>query len=104
MNQLSIDFSTAHARRSDPGTSHVAAARAERFSQTHAVRILCALQTHGPRTAHELSLLVGLTLVQIDRRLPDLAKSKKARVAQINGADLVRDGCRVWMATNEGCQ
>lgn len=99
MNQLAIDFTAPHARRSDPETSHKAAERAPQFATSHAGRILLALQLHGERSAHELSQLIGLTVVQIDRRLPDLAKLGLAAVAKLDdGADKVTHGCRVWKA------
>lgn len=98
MSQLSIDFAPEHkARRSDPETSHTAARNAEKFASSHAGRILAALKTHGPRNAHELEALVGLSVVQIDRRLPDLKSAGLARVAKLDdGADRIVDGFRVW--------
>ncbi len=100
MTQLAIDFEPAHAaRRRDPETSHTAARNAEHFAGTHAGRILTALKTHGPRNAHDLEALVGLSVVQIDRRLPDLKKAKLARVAKLDdGADQIKNGARVWEA------
>lgn len=62
------------ARRRDPMTSHVAASRAQVFAGSHADRILAALKLHGPRTAHELEHLIGLTVVQIDRRVAELRR------------------------------
>lgn len=97
MNQLT--FAETHARANDPETSKAAARRAADFSTSQAGRILLALQKHGPRTSHELSLIIGLTLVQCDRRLPDLASLGLARVVKLNdGADMVRGRCRVWEA------
>lgn len=99
-DQLQIEFDAKpRARRTDPVTSHAAAERAADFSTSHAGRILLALQLHGPRSPWELSQLIGLTIVQIDRRLPDLKKLGLARVVKLDdGADLVRNGCRVWGA------
>ena len=97
MTQLSIDF-TQRARRSDPTTSHQAAAKAEKFASSHAGRILAALKAHGPKTAHELHT-TGLTVVQIDRRLPELCKLGLVQVVKLDdGADMVRGGFRVWEA------
>lgn len=100
MTQLSICFiEPVRARRTDPETSHQAAKQAAKFAASHAGRILAALKLHGPKTAHELELLIGLTVVQCDRRLPELAKAGLVRVSKLDdGADVVRDGCRVWMA------
>lgn len=97
MTDLAISFIDTRSRRSDPATSKAAARNAERFASTHAGRILDALKRYGPLTAHELSLLVGLTVVQIDRRLPELSADNLAHVMKHNdGADVVRGGFRVW--------
>ena len=66
------DLQPVRARRTDPQTSHDAASRAERFAASHAGRILAALKEHGPGTPAALSGHTGLTVVQIDRRLPEL--------------------------------
>jgi hypothetical protein len=95
--QLSLDYPTPRARNVDPATSHVAAAKAARFSESHAGRIHIALMG-GPATAHELAERTGLTVVQIDRRLPDLAALKLARVVMLLGKPVTRDGFRVWEA------
>jgi len=43
--------------------------------------------------------ITGLTVVQIDRRLPDLKASGLARVVKLDdGAVMVRNGARVWEA------
>lgn len=87
------------ARRTDPMTSHHAATRAGDFASSHAGRILQALRTHGPRTAHELSQLIGLTVVQIDRRTCELEREARIRVSiDFDGNDLIRNGFRVWEA------
>jgi hypothetical protein len=98
--QLRIDFDALRAcRASDPVSSINAAEHAAVFAATHAGRILQALKTHGPRTAHDLSQIVGLTVVQIDRRLPDLKNAKRARVQQLaDGGDRMQGGFRVWEA------
>jgi predicted ArsR family transcriptional regulator len=98
MTQLSIDFAPEHkARRSDPETSHAAARNAEKFAASHAGRILAGLKTHGPRTAHELAQLIGLTVVQIDRRTVELQRAGYIDVDRLSdGAPRVIDGFRVW--------
>ena len=97
MTQLSIQFDPA-ARASDPATSHQAARKAKKFAGGHATRIHAALKLHGPMTAHELHI-TGLTVVQCDRRLPELARAGLIRVMKLDdGADVVRDGFRVWEA------
>ena len=86
------------ARRTDPATSHKAAAKAERFAASHAGRILAALRDLGLATAHELALATGLTVVQIDRRTIELQRAGLAYVVSMDGDPLVRDGFRVWAA------
>lgn len=88
---------TSAARRTDPITSHLAAARSAAFANTHCGRILAALK-QGVATAHRLSELTGLTVVQIDRRLPDLQDKGKARPVVVLGQPLIVGGFRVWEA------
>lgn len=83
------------ARRSDPSTSHQAADGAAAFAGSHCSRILRALAS-GPATAHELADLTGLTVVQIDRRVPELEREGKARVVVVDGQPVIRGGARVW--------
>ncbi|UCV00272.1 winged helix DNA-binding domain-containing protein [Acidovorax radicis] len=85
-------------RASDPLSSVMAAERSAAFSGAHCARILAALKLYGPSTAAELQAYTGLTIVQSDRRLPDLSKAGQARVVQDNGNDLIRKGYRVWEA------
>ncbi len=84
------------ARNTDPVTSHMAAAYAEKFKGNHVDRILAGLATLHKATAHELSHETGLSVVQIDRRMTEIAESKKARLSTINGAVEIRGGARVW--------
>ncbi|KQR62640.1 hypothetical protein [Acidovorax sp. Leaf160] len=91
-------MNTAHlVRAHDPLSSVLAAERTPQFAGGHCARILAALRSH-PATAHELQATTGLTVVQIDRRLPDLLKAGQARVVQLGGDDLMRGGARVWEA------
>jgi hypothetical protein len=88
-------------RARDPVTSVDAAEKTTRFAWSHAQRIRSALGLHGAMTAHEIGAKTGLTVVQIDRRLPELAAAGEAFVVQVNGRDLERDGFRVWSAANK---
>jgi len=83
------------ARATDPLTSHAAARKAARFAASHAGRILAALQ-QGPATAHELTHRTGLSVVQIDRRMTELADAGRVCLVLFMGEPLVRGGCRVW--------
>jgi predicted transcriptional regulator len=90
------DIQPVRARRSDPATSHAAARNADKFAASHAGRILEALK-EGPRTAHGLAAMTGLTVVQVDRRLPEMARAGLCAVMQDGtGADVVVGGFRVW--------
>lgn len=95
MTQHTVDFSIPHARNSDPTTSHAAASNARKFAESHAGRIHLALIGKS-LTAHELSAITGLSVVQIDRRLPDLKRAGLARVQRLADGDAVRAGFRVW--------
>lgn len=78
------------ARRRDPQTSHDAARKAERFANSHAGRILNVFMyfSRADWTAHELTDMAGLSVVQIDRRLPELP--------QIERTGATRGGFTVW--------
>jgi len=53
----------------------------------------------GPRTAHGLAAMTGLTVEQIDRRLPELKRDSHA-VLMLDelGNAVVVGGYRVWRA------
>lgn len=99
MTNLSIELlSPRRARRSDPGTSQSSARKAAKFAASHAGRIYHSLMLNGPMTAHELHI-TGLTVVQCDRRLPELENIGLVRVMKHeNGKDVARNGARVWSA------
>lgn len=81
------------ARATDPATSHMAAERSRQFSEGHAAKILRAIK-HMPRqTAAYYSQMTGLTVVQIDRRLPEMERKGLIRTT---GA--VHNGFRAWEA------
>lgn len=84
-------------RAGDPLTSALAADRTPKFASGHHALILNALR-RGPATPHELQRPTGLTVVQIDRRLPELKRAGLARVVQAAGQDVSRGGSRVWEA------
>ena len=84
-------------RASDPVSSMQAAERSTRFSETHKGRILAAMERlGGSATAHEISISTGLSVVQIDRRLPELERDNLAEVVALNGEDVMRGGFRLW--------
>lgn len=61
------------ARRTDPPTSHAAAARVPQFRGKHHAAILAALDA-GPAGQSELAVRTGLTLQQVSRRLGELRR------------------------------
>lgn len=94
------DIQPVRARKMDPVTSHAAARNAYRFANGHKARIMEALQ-QGPRTADALAAMTGLSIVQVDRRLPELRTAGLAEVMTADGADVVVNGYRVWKATTQ---
>lgn len=95
MQQQMAKKQAAHelARVTDPATSHEAATRASEFSQSHEKRILAVLSNRGAGTAEYIAKHCGLTVVQIDRRLPDLQRKGLARPTGVSF-----NGFRVWAA------
>lgn len=86
------------ARLLDPQTSQQAAAQAAVFAGSHCERIQAALED-SPMSAKEISRATGLTVVQVDRRLPELERQGKTKVVKVDGIDLTRNGYRVWRLT-----
>lgn len=68
MSQLSL----ALARRTDPVTSHAAAAVVD--ARTLEALIVDTLRRHGPRTTAELADLTGASLVSVSPRMKPLAE------------------------------
>ena len=83
-------------RAHDPVSSVLAAECSMEFSNTHKGRIQAALKRLGTATAHEIGEACGLSVVQTDRRLPELLRDGAAEVLQLAGEDVMRDGFRVW--------
>lgn len=83
-------------RADDPHTSLLAAERSTAFAGPHKERIAAALAS-GPMTAAEIGALTGLTVVQCDRRLPELQREGRTAVLQdAHGNDITRNNYRVW--------
>lgn len=85
------------ARAGDPLSSINAAENAALFAGAHKDRIVAALSALGNATAHEVAEATGLTVVQVDRRLPELKRDGAAEVLQLIGEDVMRGGFRVWV-------
>ena len=87
------------ARRSDPSTSHTAAAMSVRFADSHGNRIVEALREHGRMSPVGIGGATGLTVVQIDRRCCELERAGRIRqVKDAMGNPVVWNLCRVWEA------
>jgi predicted ArsR family transcriptional regulator len=75
MLQLSIFDSAPLARRSDPSTSHEAAASAKDLQARHHRIILACLRDHGPAGKDRVAALTSLTGVAVCRRLVELERA-----------------------------
>lgn len=60
------------ARSTDVGTSHAAAAAASEMAEDHRRSVYAAIQTYGPMTSYEIGEKVGLTNVQVTRRVSEM--------------------------------
>lgn len=87
------------ARRSDPATSHRAAAMSVRFANSHGNRIVEALKEHGRMSPVGIGGMTGLTVVQVDRRCCELERAGRIRqVKDERGNPVIWNLCRVWEA------
>lgn len=89
MTQHALDFS-AHARATDPSTSHRAAAKVDAKGVSGLV--LDELRAHGPGTAHDLAERLGLSLVTVSPRMRPLV------VKRLVTASGKAEGRTVWKA------
>lgn len=88
-DQLSIDFQ-ARSRRTDPATSHEAAARIS--GSALAAKVLECLRIDGAATSHEIAARLGLSLVTVSPRMKPLEIAGKVE------RDGRRDGRTIWRA------
>jgi hypothetical protein len=84
----------ARARRSDPQTSHDAAARAGKALHVHYTIIRDALRAHGPMVPSEIERVTELDYHQIQRR----GKELEEELHWITRGPEVRDDQKVWKA------
>lgn len=89
---------TTRARADDPLTSITAAERATEFAGSHRERIMSALGW-GELSSRQIARRAGLTVVQVDRRLPELRRDGVVEVVMAGELELERDGYRVWRRT-----
>lgn len=78
----SIVNPTRLARKTDPATSHAAAARVAEFRATHAQRILRCLSYHGPLTVDQIAERTGMQSQAVNKRLPELERAGLAAPAK----------------------
>ena len=93
------------ARKTDPFTSHEAAARVGEFAGNHHLRITIAL-FHNPTglTVHEIAALINLDYNSVARRMCELQRTGLAVVAMEDGEEMTRPSpsgrmARVWRPT-----
>lgn len=98
--QLAItDLTPIRARRTDPATSHRAAAESAKFAGPHAGRILAALKLHGPMSPKQMFDFTGLDVAQCDRRRKEMIEAGLVRIKTTNdGISVTHEGCEVWEA------
>ena len=76
---------TALARRTDPATSHAAAADVSMRVNNIELQVLAALVLRGPSTSHDLADYTGLSLVTVSPRMAPLeARGLVKRFCVIN--------------------
>jgi predicted ArsR family transcriptional regulator len=86
------------ARATDPITSHQAAAKAGPLVHVHVQLIRDAFRKGGDGTIYELAARVGLTHVQVARRMPDLLERGQVFVTGETRLSPSGRACRVWGA------
>ena len=91
------------ARRSDPETSHKAAARVAEFANGHHEQIVAVLREHGRLTVYEIASFCSLDAHRCGKRMNELQRMGLAAVATENGVEVERRTpsgrmARVWEA------
>ena len=90
----------AAARRTDPATSHAAAARVTEFAGEHHAAILTALAV-GPAGASGIAERCGLSGHQVNKRLTELAKAGRIVETGRTVRSSSNRGEREWMLTDK---
>lgn len=80
-------------RRTDPATSHAAAAKAASVAPSHRNIIMDALRHFGPLTQYGIEHHTGLLAHKVGKRLVEL---ERLGLAEPTGE--VEQGCRKWRA------
>lgn len=88
------------ARRSDPETSHAAAARVAEFSAGHHAAILAALRGMPcGGTVYEIASAVEIPAHAIGKRMIELQRDGKVRDTGLTSPSPSNRPCRVWKVT-----
>ena len=74
-DQMALVFDAPMARRSDPETSHIAAANAKQLQAQHHGIIVAALERHGSLGKDGIAARTGLTGVAVARRTAELLRA-----------------------------
>jgi predicted ArsR family transcriptional regulator len=86
------------ARRTDPSTSHEAAARVSEFAQCHQTLILAALRRFGRAGAEQLAAATRLDAYQVRKRLSELESAGAAQPTGDTRKTVSGRSERVWSA------
>lgn len=92
------DIRPVRARRTDPSTSHEAAARVWEFASAHHQRVMDALRRAGGRAgAEQIAFVAGMDAYAVRKRLPELAEAGAVRVT--DDTAMTRSGRRerIWV-------
>lgn len=101
MSEATIDPRTL-ARRTDPGTSHSAAARVREFAKQHRDQIMGVLKQHSVGlTVHEIASLCRLDAHAIGKRMAELERDGEVEVVRDVFGEVTRPSpsgraARVW--------
>lgn len=83
------------ARRSDPATSHAAAARVAEFSRAQHAQIIAALR-QGPATVYGIAERTGIEPHAVGKRVPELAREGLIAETGETAAGPSGRQCRLW--------
>lgn len=86
------------ARRTDPETSHKAAARTAEFSRSHRELVLAALRRFGRAGAEQIAAATKLDAYQVRKRLAECARAGLAEPTEDDRMTVSGRHERVWRA------
>lgn len=100
--QLGLDFSRTHARRSDPATSKAAASSMHRTAAAQAETVFWSMVRAGQAiTADEIAIREAMTIEQVCRRLADLQRDGRAEPTEDTRATRTGRQARCWRVKSE---